>query len=306
MSRHGDKVDDEVSGSDEILDSESPLVDKKEELERIRFQLMTEMKEKESQEKQAVMAEKRRMKMEEKRKLCELRMKEREQRKEIRLKEREEKERRKREIEACRKSKESKREGKHLVQDRLAKARLLLREAQKIKRLKIKEREKEKRQLEFQELVAKRQAERKKKLELFSFTNKSKDSHVIEVVEDTPIQCENDGIPSLPLFPELEVGVSSECVTSLIFVSEFLLMFSQQLGLEHKINGGIIIMICDRICENQSYGIIINFEIRVKIDSYGLLGRSQFYYIKSFINILPIQSYLQRSLGTTLCFASHS
>ena len=45
---------------------------------------------------------------------------------------------------------------------------------------------------------------------------------------------------------------------------------------------------CDRICENQAYGIIINFEIRV--DSYGLLGRSLFYYIKSFINILPIHS----------------
>ena len=29
--------------------------------------------------------------------------------------------------------------------------------------------------------------------------------------------------------------------------------------------------ICDRICENQAYGIIINFEIRVKIGSYGLL-----------------------------------
>ena len=244
VSRRGNKVDDKLSGSDEILDSESPLVDKKEVLEKIRFQLMTEMKEKESQEKQAVMEEKRRMKMDEKKKLCELRMKEREQRKEIRLKEREEKkERRKREIEARRKSKESKREGKRLVQDRLTKARLLLREAQKIKQLKIKEREKEKRRLEFQELVAKRQAERKKKLELFSFTNKSQDSHVIELVEDTPIQCKNDGIPSLPLFPELEVGVTSECVTSLIFVSEFLLMFSQQLGLQHKINGGIIILL---------------------------------------------------------------
>ena len=33
----------------------------------------------------------------------------------------------------------------------------------------------------------------------------------------------------------------------------------------------IYIYICHRICENQAYGIIINFEIRVKIGSYGLL-----------------------------------
>ena len=32
------------------------------------------------------------------------------------------------------------------------------------------------------------------------------------------------------------------------------------------------VCICDRICENQAYGIIINFEIREKIVSYGLLG----------------------------------
>ena len=30
--------------------------------------------------------------------------------------------------------------------------------------------------------------------------------------------------------------------------------------------------ICDQICKNQAYGIIINFEIQVKIDSYGFLG----------------------------------
>ena len=53
------------------------------------------------------------------------------------------------------------------------------------------------------------------------------------------------------------------------------------------------IIICDRICENQAYGIIINLEIRVKIDSCGLLRRSLFYHIKSFINILPIHSFSQ-------------
>ena len=34
----------------------------------------------------------------------------------------------------------------------------------------------------------------------------------------------------------------------------------------------LYVFICDQIHENQAYGIIINFEIRVKIDSYGLLG----------------------------------
>ena len=60
--------------------------------------------------------------------------------------------------------------------------------------------------------------------------------------------------------------------------------------------------ICDQICENHTYGIIVIFEIRVKIDSYGLHGRSLFY---CFTNNLPIYSYFQRSLGTSLCFASH-
>ena len=56
-------------------------------------------------------------------------------------------------------------------------------------------------------------------------------------------------------------------------------------------------MLCVRVCVCV---YVIEF---VKIDSYGLLGRSLVYYIT---NILPIHSYLQRGLlETALSFASH-
>ena len=61
-----------------------------------------------------------------------------------------------------------------------------------------------------------------------------------------------------------------------------------------------VLTICDQICENQAFGIIINIEISEN-KFFWLLGWSPFYYIKCLTNILPIRSFLQRGLETYLC-----
>lgn len=104
------------------------------------------------------------------------------------------------------------------------------------------QRERERRRTELEELKLKKSAEKKRRKEVMCVTPCGQ-SFVNECQlpfedDDSPEGCLGDGIPDLPVCPDLGLPVAGDVIPSLVFVSEFLYNFSRPLKIKKRLLAG--------------------------------------------------------------------